>query len=122
MKSNFVTLPLAATVAVVAAAVLVTMSGPLRAQPAANHEAHSAAQSKAGTVLADGEVRRIDKDAKKLTIRHGPIKSLDMPPMTMVFQVKDAALLDKVSPGDKVRFHAEKISGGYQVTEIETVK
>ena len=45
-----------------------------------------------------------------------------MPPMTMVFQVKDAALLDKVSPGDKVRFHAEKISGGYQVTEIETVK
>ena len=111
-----------------AAAFAVTLSAaftlPVYAQQkGADHSAHHPAQSTSDTAaMADGEVRRIDKDAKKLTIRHGPIKSLDMPPMTMVFQVKDAALLDKVSPGDKVRFHAEKIRGGYQVTEIETVK
>lgn len=89
-------------------------------KPAADH---AAAQSKTSTTaMADGEVRRIDKDAKKLTIRHGPIESLSMPTMTMVFQVRDTALLDKVNTGDKIRFNAEKISGGYQVTEIETVK
>ena len=72
--------------------------------------------------MADGEVRRIDKDAKKITIRHGPIQSLDMPAMTMVFQVKDAAMLDKVNPGDKIKFSAEKIGGTIIVTDIESAK
>jgi Cu(I)/Ag(I) efflux system protein CusF len=70
----------------------------------------------------EGEVRRIDKDAKKITLRHGPIKNLDMPAMTMVFRVKDAALLEKVNVGDKIKFHAERISGGYAVTDIEPAK
>jgi Cu/Ag efflux protein CusF len=69
--------------------------------------------------LADGEIRRVDKDAKKLTIKHGPIANLDMPPMTMVFQVKDPAMLDQVKAGDKVRFQAEKAGGQYVVTRIE---
>ena len=63
--------------------------------------------------LADGEIRKVDKDAKKITIKHGEIKSIDMPPMTMVFQVKDAALLDKV------KFAAEKQGSAYVVTAIE---
>jgi Cu(I)/Ag(I) efflux system periplasmic protein CusF len=74
------------------------------------------AQQPAAT-LTDGEIRKVDKDAKKLTIRHGPIKNLDMPPMTMVFQVKDPAMLDKVNTGDKVKF-----GGAYTVTEIEATK
>ncbi len=74
------------------------------------------------TVMTDGEVRRVDKDAKKITIRHGPIQNLDMPAMTMVFQVKDAAMLDKVNPGDKVKFSAEKIAGAIIVTDIESAK
>ena len=69
--------------------------------------------------LADGEIRRVDKEAKKLTIKHGPIANLDMPPMTMVFQVKDPAMLDQVKAGDKVRFQAEKAGGQYVVTKIE---
>ena len=69
--------------------------------------------------LAAGEIRRVDKDAKKLTIKHGPIPNLDMPPMTMVFQVKDAALLEQVKAGDKVKFRAEKLGGAYTVTAIE---
>ena len=69
--------------------------------------------------LADGEIRRVDKDAKKLTIRHGPLQSLDMPAMTMVFQVADPAMLDQVKAGDKVKFQAEKIGGAFTVTKIE---
>ena len=72
--------------------------------------------------LIDGEVRRVDKDAKKLSIRHGPITNLDMPAMTMVFQVKDPAMLDQVKAGDKVRFVVEKSGGAYTVTHLEAVK
>ena len=77
------------------------------------------ASSHGDAPLAEGEIRRVDRDASKITIRHGPIANLDMPPMTMVFQVKDAALLDKAKPGDKVRFSAEKAGGQYVVTRIE---
>jgi len=72
--------------------------------------------------LADGEIRKVDKDAKKITIKHGEIKRLDMPPMTMVFQVKDAAMLEQVKPGDKVKFSAEKLGGAYTVTRIEAAR
>ena len=72
--------------------------------------------------MAEAEVRKVDKDAKKITLKHGEIKNLDMPGMTMVFQVKDAALLDKVKAGDKVNFTAEKADGGIVVTAIEAVK
>lgn len=69
--------------------------------------------------LADGEVRKVDKDNKKLTIKHGPLTDLDMPGMTMVFGVKEDALLDKVKTGEKVRFQAAKIDGKFVVTAIE---
>lgn len=69
--------------------------------------------------MADGEVRKVDKENKKMTIRHGEIKNLDMPPMSMVFQVRDPALLDKIKPGDKIRFSAEKLEGAFVVTGIE---
>ena len=72
--------------------------------------------------MADAEVRRVDKSANKITLRHGEIKNLEMPAMTMVFQVKDPALLDTVKPGDKVKFRAEKIGGSYVVTTIEPAK
>jgi Cu/Ag efflux protein CusF len=74
------------------------------------------------TGTADGEIRKVDKDAKKLTIKHGPMPGLDMPAMTMVFQVKDPALLDKVKPGHKVKFEAQKLGGAFTVTRIEQAK
>ena len=67
---------------------------------------------------ADGEVRRIDKAQGKITLRHGEIKSLEMPPMTMVFRVQDPSMLDRVAVGDKVKFDAAKIDGNYTVTAI----
>lgn len=74
------------------------------------------------TALSDGEIRKVDKDAKKLTIKHGPLQNLDMPAMTMVFHVKDPALLGRVKPGDKVKFEAQKIDGAFTVTRIEPAK
>lgn len=71
---------------------------------------------------SDGEIRKIDKDAKKLTIKHGPLENLDMPAMTMVFRVKDPAMLNQVKQGDKVKFVAEKDGGAYVVTQIEAAK
>lgn len=74
------------------------------------------------SALSDGEVRKVDKDAKKITIKHGPLANLDMPPMTMVFQVADAAMLDQVKAGDKVKFEAQKVGGAFTVTKIEPAK
>ena len=67
----------------------------------------------------EGEVRKVDKDAKKITLKHGPIKNLDMPGMTMVFQVKDVALLDKLAVGDKVMFTVEQQQGAMVITGAE---
>jgi len=69
--------------------------------------------------MVDGEVRKVDTEAKKVTIKHGEIKSLQMPRMTMVFQVKDPALLGKVKAGDKIRFTAEKSGGALVVTDVQ---
>ncbi len=72
--------------------------------------------------MVDGEVRKIDKAAKKITLRHGDMPHLEMPPMTMVFQVKDPAMLDAVKIGDKVRFKAQKIGGAFVVVEMQPAK
>jgi len=83
-------------------------------QAQGSHDAHHPSAA-----LSDGEVRKIDKEAKKITIKHGPLANLEMPPMTMVFQVKDPAMLDQVKAGDKVKFQAEKVGGAFTVTKIE---
>ena len=69
--------------------------------------------------MTNAEVRKVDKDAKKITLKHEAIKNLDMPGMTMVFQVKDATLLDKTKAGDKVKFKAIQEGSAYVVTEIK---
>ncbi|NIM42261.1 MAG: RND transporter [Hydrogenophaga sp.] len=71
---------------------------------------------------ADGEVRRINPAGQEITLKHGEIKNLDMPPMTMVFKVKEPALLANIKAGDKVRFTADQINGTYTVLSIEAVK
>ena len=80
------------------------------------------AQPASGAEMTEGEVRKVDKDNKKITIKHGPLKALDMPGMTMVFGVKDDTVLDKVQPGETVQFQAEKIDGKFVVTAIEAVR
>ena len=91
---------------------------------ASSHTGSPAAMdsAKKDTAMADGEIRKVDTDNKKITLKPGEIKTLDMPPMTMVFQVKDDALLGKVKSGDKVRFSAEKMGGAFVVTDIQAAK
>ncbi len=91
------------------------------AQATAPAAAQSAAPmaKEATKEMADAEVRKVDKDAKKVTLKHGPIKSLDMPSMTMVFQVRDEKLFDKLVAGEKIKFSAEQLQGAYVVTSVE---
>lgn len=79
-------------------------------------------QSAPAAEMTDGEVRKVDKNAKKITIKHGPIKNLDMPGMTMVFQTSDPAILEKVRKGDKVKFKAAMDGSAMVITEIEAMK
>lgn len=72
--------------------------------------------------MTEGEVRKIDKEAGKVTLKHGEIRNLDMPGMTMVFVVRDKAMLDTLKTGDKVRFKAIDDGGKLTLTEIEAVK
>ena len=98
-------------------------AAPAWARPLAEeHSAHHPASAAAADEMVDGEIRKVDKGSAKITIRHGEIKRLDMPPMTMVFVVKDKAMLDKLQVGDKVRFKAANDSGKLTVTEIEAVR
>jgi Cu(I)/Ag(I) efflux system periplasmic protein CusF len=70
--------------------------------------------------LTDGEIKKVSKDTGKLTIKHGEIKNLDMPPMTMVFVAKDPTMLDRVAVGDKVKFTVIEEDGKMVVTDIQT--
>lgn len=88
-----------------------------------DHAAHHAGAASATAVsAAEGEVRKIDKEQGKVTLKHGPIASFEMPGMTMVFKVADPKMLDKVKEGDKVKFAAERVNGAITVTAIEPVQ
>jgi Cu/Ag efflux protein CusF len=102
------------------AAPALAQQQPKADEQSAQHPAAAAASTAAS--MAEGEVRKVDKAQSKITLKHGEIKSLDMPPMTMVFQVKDKAWLDRLQPGDKVRFKAELAGGAYLVTAIEPAR
>ena len=80
------------------------------------------ASALAAADLSEGEVRKVDRDNGKLTIKHGPLKNLDMPGMTMVFIVQEPAVLDTVKPGERIRFQAERIDGAFIATQIEAVR
>lgn len=102
-----------------------TLVQPAIAQQAAEDHAahHPASAPSAPADMTAGEVRKVDKDAKKITIKHGEIKNLGMPPMTMVFQLKDPAWLDKLKAGDNIRFVVEKTpTGVFLVTDIQIEK
>lgn len=104
------------------AATFALGAGPALA--ADEHDAHhTAAPAAAATdAYSEGTVKKVDKAAGKLTISHGPLARLDMPPMTMVFRASDPAMLDKVKAGDKIRFVADRVGGVYTVTALEVAQ
>lgn len=98
----------------IVAALAVPFTGSALAEPVAT--------ATAAATLAAGEVKKVDKEAGKMTIKHGPLANLDMPAMTMVFRVKDAAMLEKVKAGDKINFAAERVNGAITVTHLDVAK
>ena len=88
-----------------------TMASAQQASASANHAA-----------MSDGEIKKVDKEAGKLTIKHGELKNLGMGAMTMVFKAQDPAMLNQVKQGDKVRFVANMVNGVLTVSTITVVK
>lgn len=114
------------TVTQLLAATALATTLPAMAQTASDHSKmdhskmeHGKMGMAATSAVADGEVRKIDKENGKITIRHGEIKHMDMPPMTMVFTAKDKALLDKVQVGQKIQFTVVHEGGKMVVTDMQ---
>ena len=101
-------------------------TSPALAQMTMDHGKMGMDQGKMGMTatpgLTDGEIRKIDKENGKITIKHGEIKHMDMPPMSMVFNVKDKAMLDKVQVGEKIQFVVIQDAGKMVVTDIQPGK
>lgn len=85
---------------------------PSQAMPLASAQSDPAA-------FAEGEIRRVDKSSGRVTIKHGPIKSVDMPPMTMVFTVERVGMLENFKPGDNVLFTVRSDQGKLTITELK---
>ena len=101
------------------ALILAATLGLIALNPIARAAQTPVAASSNMAMLTEGEVRKIDPTAGKITIKHGPIVHMDMPGMTMVFTAKDKALLENIKVGDKVRFMVSHEDGKMLVTEIQ---
>jgi len=98
------------------------LSTGLPAWAAGAHGDHGHASASPATTLvplSDAEVKKVDREQGKITLKHGPIENMGMPGMTMVFRVQNPSMLDQVKAGDKVRFRAEKMDGVLVVTQLE---
>ncbi len=98
---------------------LMTQIAMAEGQPAAPAPTARAADNAVTDRYTLGEIRKVDSAQGKLTIRHGDIKNLGMPGMTMNFKVKDPAMLGQVQVGDAVRFVVERVNGGLVITELQ---
>ena len=102
------------TLSALAMGLALPMAGHAQVSPSPGQAAAPASDS-----MTDGEVRKIDPDNGKITLKHGDIKNLDMPGMTMVFTVRDKGQLTKLKPGDKVQFMVVQEGGKMVVTDIQ---
>jgi Cu(I)/Ag(I) efflux system protein CusF len=107
-----------ATLALVALAPLAANA----AGHVARVEAAAGTQAVDAAALSEGEVKKVDKDTGRITIKHGPLTNLNMPGMSMVFRVRDPAMLEQVKAGDQIRFRAEKVDGALVVTTMKQVQ
>ncbi len=110
------------SVVLAAALTVIALAGPVWAQTGRDPASTAAPARHAAGDLNTGEVRRVSKETSRITIAHGPLKSFDMPAMTMAFPVKDASLLGKVKQGDKVTFVLEKSGEDLVITRIDPVR
>lgn len=105
--------------------ILFASLGTVPANAASDHAGHSMANqtmAAADMQMVDGQVKKVDKAAGKVTLAHGPLVNLGMPAMTMVFRVKDAGWLDQMKAGDKIRFMADNVNGAVTIVHFEPAK
>jgi len=102
------------TISALAMGVALPMAGHAQVSPSPGQVAAPASDS-----ITNGEVKKVDPDNGKITLKHGDIKNLDMPGMTMVFTVRDKGQLTKLKPGDKVQFMVVQEGGKMVVTDIQ---
>lgn len=111
------------SIAIIALAIV---AGPAFAQGAHDHSHGSATQAAPAapaSSVVNGEVRKVDKEQGKLTLAHDPIPNLEMPKMSsMVYRVKDKAMLDQVKAGDKVKLAADRVDGQLTVVAVERIR
>lgn len=88
------------------------------AEDPGSHSAASVATDAAS--WTEGTVRKVDRAAGKVTLAHEPLENLGMPAMTMVFRLKDPAWLDRLEPGERIRFVADKVNGAFTVVRLES--
>ena len=120
MMKHLFTAPLAASLLVLGTgSALAQATAAAAADSHSSHHPAAAASTTPQAELSEGEITRWDPRTLRLTLKHGEIKNLEMPPMTMVFRVADASVVGDLKPGDKVRFRAEQVSGAYHVQRIE---
>jgi Cu(I)/Ag(I) efflux system protein CusF len=100
-------------------AIALGVAWPMSGFAQASTDSTSAAATNPAVSLSEGEIRRLDPESGKLTIRHGEIRNLDMPPMTMVFTASDKSQLAGLKVGDRIRFVASNEGGKYLVSEIQ---
>lgn len=85
-----------------------------------DHAGHGQMAAKAGDMqMADGLVKKVNKSSGKVTLSHGPLTNLGMPAMTMVFRMKEAAWIDQLKEGDRIRFMADRVNGAYTVVHFD---
>jgi Cu/Ag efflux protein CusF len=114
MKPVFPILLLGLALSLPAAAASHEAAMPMQLAAADRH--HASAEE-----LSSGTVKKVNGAQGTLTIRHGPMKNLDMPAMTMNFRVTKPVWLDRVKPGDRLRFHAEMADGQLTITRLEII-
>jgi Cu(I)/Ag(I) efflux system protein CusF len=107
------------TLKIAAAALAATLATAIGTTDVLAQSTALAASSATSSAMSEGEVRKIDKEQGKVTLRHGPIQNLGMPGMTMVFKVADPKMLETMKEGDKVRFKADRVNGAITVVAIE---
>lgn len=119
------TRPLTRPLATFALLATLAAAGPAFAMNGHGHDAaHGAAMpvADAKASLSEGTVKKVDKGTGKITISHGPLENLGMPPMTMTFRATDPSMLDAVREGDRIRFTAQRVDGVFTVTKLEIAK
>ena len=108
--------------ALISIACLLFAPGSYAAGDSSADNATGTASTESGKAMTSGVVKKVDKGAGKVTISHGPLENLGMPKMTMVFRVKDPAMLDRLKEGDQILFVAERVDGAFTVMSFEAAK